>query len=509
MAQQRLPMRKIREVLRLKFEAGLGDRRIAEAIGSARSTVQDCLRRVREAAIPWPLPEGLDEETLHAKLYRRVAVAARTPAPDFVKLQAELKRPGVTRALLWQEYKAAHPDGWQYSVFCDQYRRWLATQDLVLRQHHVPGEKCFVDYAGQTAGVTDRATGELHKAEIFVAVLGASSYTYAEATWTQQLPDWLGSHVRALEFFGGIPGAIVPDNLKSGVIKAHRYDPVINPAYQDFAEHYALAILPARVRKPRDKAKVEVAVQVVERWILARLRDRTFFSLAELNSAIGELLTALNARPFKRRDGCRLSLFNEIERPALRALPERPYSFATWKKAKVHLDYHVEVERAYYSVPYKLIGKTVDVRLSAHTIEIFHRQKLVAAHARTRNRGHFTTAADHRPERHTAVIELTQERLMQRALAIGPATAAVLTQQLHQRRHPEEALRASLGILRLARDFSPEALEAAAKRALELKVCSYRAMRTLMTTKAGEPREPEPPALSLTHENVRGEKYFQ
>ena len=502
-------MRKIREVLRLKFEAGLGDRRIAEAIGSARSTVQDCLRRVREAAIPWPLPEGLDEETLHAKLYRRVAVAARTPAPDFVKLQAELKRPGVTRALLWQEYKAAHPDGWQYSVFCDQYRRWLATQDLVLRQHHVPGEKCFVDYAGQTAGVTDRATGELHKAEIFVAVLGASSYTYAEATWTQQLPDWLGSHVRALEFFGGIPGAIVPDNLKSGVIKAHRYDPVINPAYQDFAEHYALAILPARVRKPRDKAKVEVAVQVVERWILARLRDRTFFSLAELNSAIGELLTALNARPFKRRDGCRLSLFNEIERPALRALPERPYSFATWKKAKVHLDYHVEVERAYYSVPYKLIGKTVDVRLSAHTIEIFHRQKLVAAHARTRNRGHFTTAADHRPERHTAVIELTQERLMQRALAIGPATAAVLTQQLHQRRHPEEALRASLGILRLARDFSPEALEAAAKRALELKVCSYRAMRTLMTTKAGEPREPEPPALSLTHENVRGEKYFQ
>lgn len=425
MAQQRLPMRKIREVLRLKFEAGLGDRRIAEAIGSARSTVQDCLRRVREAAIPWPLPEGLDEETLHAKLYRRVASAARTPAPDFGKLQAELKRPGVTRALLWQEYKTAHPDGWQYSVFCDQYRRWLATQDLVLRQHHVPGEKCFVDYAGQTAGVTDRATGELHKAEIFVAVLGASSYTYAEATWTQQLPDWLGSHVRALEFFGGIPGAIVPDNLKSGVIKAHRYDPVINPAYQDFAEHYALAILPARVRKPRDKAKVEVAVQVVERWILARLRDRTFFSLAELNSAIRELLTALNARPFKRRDGCRLSLFNKIERPALRALPERPYSFATWKKAKVHLDYHVKVERAYYSVPYKLIGKTVDVRLSAHTIEIFHRQKLVAAHARTRNRGHFTTAADHRPERHNAVIELTQERLMQRALAIGPATAAV------------------------------------------------------------------------------------
>ena len=502
-------MRKIREVLRLKFEAGLGDRRIAEAIGSARSTVQDCLRRVREAAIPWPLPEGLDEAALHAKLYRREASASRAPAPAFVKLQAELKRPGVTRALLWQEYKTAHPDGWQYSVFCDQYRRWLATQDLVLRQHHVPGEKGFVDYAGQTAGVTDRATGELRKAEIFVAVLGASSYTYAEATWTQQLPDWLGSHVRALEFFGGVPGAIVPDNLKSGVIKAHRYDPQINPAYQDFAEHYRVAILPARVRKPRDKAKVEVAVQVVERWILARLRDRTFFSLAELNSAIRELLTALNTRPFKRRDGCRQSLFDEIERPALRPLPDRPYCFATWKKAKVHLDYHVEVERAYYSVPYKLIGQTVDVRLGAHTLEIFHRQQLVAAHARSTHRGHFTTATEHRPERHNAVIELTQERLMQRALTIGPATAEVLTQQLHQRRHPEEALRASLGILRLARDFTPEALEAAAKRALELKVYSYRAMRTLMTTTPSAPREPEQQALSLTHENLRGEKYFQ
>jgi transposase len=261
------------------------------------------------------------------------------------------------------------------------------------------------------------------------------------------------------------------------------------------------------VRKPRDKAKVEVAVQVVERWILARLRDRTFFSLAELNSAIRELLTALNARPFKRRDGCRRQFFEETERQALRPLPDRPYSFATWKKAKVHLDYHVEVERAYYSVPYKLIGKTVDVRLSAHTLEIFYRQKLVAAHARARHRGHFTTAADHRPERHNAVIDLTQERLMQRALTIGPAIAAVLTQQLHQRRHPEEALRASLGILRLARDFTPEALEAAARRALELKVYSYRALRTLMTTTTSEPREP--PAAPLDHENVRGEKYFQ
>ena len=500
-------MRKIREVLRLKFEAGLSDSRIAQAIGSARSTVQECLHRCKEADVGWPLPAGLDEEALHGRLYRRGAPLSRSPAPDFAKLQAELKRPGVTRLLLWQEYKAAQPSGWQYSVFCDQYRRWLATQDLVLRQHHVPGEKCFVDYAGQTADVIDRATGETREAQIFVAVLGASNYTYSEATWSQQLPDWLGSHVRALTFFGGCPQAIVPDNLKSGVAKAHRYEPELNPAYQDFAEHYGLAILPARVRKPRDKAKVEVAVQIVERWILARLRDRQFFSLAELNAAIRELLQYLNTRPFKRRDGCRQQLFNEIERERLRPLPDRPYTFATWKKAKVHLDYHVEVERAYYSVPYQLIGKTVDVRVAAHTLEIFYRQQLVAAHARSQARGHFTTTADHRPARHAAVIDLTHERLRERALTVGPATAEVMEHQRHRRRHPEEALRANLGILRLARDFSPGQLEAAARRALELKVYSYRALRTLITTKTIT--DSTQPTLPLEHDNVRGEEYFQ
>lgn len=500
-------MRKIREVLRLKFEAGLSDSAIARSIGAARSTVQECWRRAKEAGLGWPLPTALDEAALQARLYRREAPSARTPIPDFAKLQNELKRPGVTRLLLWQEYKAAHPDGWQYSVFCDRYRRWLSLQDLVLRQHHQPGDKCFVDYAGETLGVIDRATGEVREAQIFIAALGASSYTYAEATWTQQLPDWLGSHVRALAFFGGAPAAFVPDNLKSGVHKAHRYEPELNPAYQDFAEHYGVAILPARVRKPRDKAKVEVAVQVVSRFILAALRDRQFFSLPELNGAIRELLERLNARPFKKREGSRASFFNEVERAALRPLPARPYTYATWKKAKVHLDYHVEVERAYYSVPYKLIGQTVDVRISAHTLEIFHRQKLVAAHVRAAKRGVFATHAEHRPERHAAVVELTHERLTERARAVGPATVEVMERQRLTRRHPEESLRANLGILRLARDFSPEQLEAAAARALELKVCSYRAIRALIMTKTSAPAEP--PSAALDHENVRGGEYFQ
>jgi transposase len=506
-AQARLPVRKIREVLRLKYELGLSDRKIAATVGSARSTVQECLQRCRQAGIGWPLPAELDEVQLHERLYQREVPLSRVPQADFAALHVELSRPGVTRMLLWQEYKAAHRDGWQYSAFCDQYRRWLRTQELVLRQNHTPGEKLFVDYAGHTVSVTDRHSGEVRQAQIFVAVLGASNYTYAEASWTQSLPDWLGAHVRALEFIGGLPRAIVPDNLKSAVNKAHRYEPELNPAYQDFAEHYELAILPARARRPRDKAKVEVGVQVVERWILARLRNRTFFSLSELNSAIGQLLNELNNRPFKRRAGSRASVFAELERPVLRALPLQRYEFATWKKAKVHLDYHVEVERAYYSVPYHLIGKTVEVRLSAHALEIYHRQKLVAAHLRTSNKGTFTTLDAHRPARHSAVVDLTHERLMQRALAIGPATAELLSQQLHRRQHPEQALRVCLGILRLAKDFSAAALEQAAQRALALKAYSYRALRTLISTPA--PKQPDPPAPVIEHDNVRGSQYFQ
>lgn len=500
-------MRKIREVLRLKFEAQLKDGQIAQSVGCARSTVQECLRRVAAAGLGWPLPDGLDEQALHDRLYPRDVPRSAVPLPDFAQIHRELSRPGVTRLLLWQEYKAAHPEGWQYSVFCEQYRRWLGTQDAVLRQHHGPGEKCFVDYAGQTVGVIDRTTGEVRTAQIFVAVLGASSYTFAEATWTQQLPDWLGSHVRALAFFGGLPRAIVPDNLKSAVLKAHRYDPQLNPAYQEFAEHYQIAVLPARVRKPRDKAKVEVAVQVVERWILARLRDQQFFSLGQLNRAIRALLADLNSRPFKKREGSRAQLFAQIDQPALRPLPERPYAFAVWKKAKVHLDYHIEVERAYYSVPYKLIGKTVEVRLTERTLEIFYRRQWVAAHVRGRTRGVFTTLAEHRPARHSAVVELTHERLQRQALTIGPATAELIAQQVHRRCHPDESLRSSLGLLRLARDFTPQALEAAAARALALKTYSYRAVRALIVAAVNTPDQST--QVPLEHNNLRGKTYFQ
>lgn len=505
MAQQRLPVRKIREVLRLKA-AGLSDRKIAAAIGSARSTVQECVRRAHEASLIWPLAEELTESVLHARLYERSVPLSNRPQPDFAALHAELARAGVTRLLLWQEYKATRPDGWQYSVFCDRYRRWLATQELVLRQNHAPGDKVFVDYAGQTVPITDPHSGELRAAQVFVAVLGCSNYTYAEASWTQALADWLASHVRALEYFGGAPGAIVPDNLKSGVTRAHRYEPQLNPSYHDFAEHYGLAILPARVRKPRDKAKVEVGVQVVERWILARLRNRTFFSLGELNSAIQELLEQLNHRPFKKLDGSRHSRFLKLDRPALRALPPRAYEFGEWKKAKVHPDYHIQIGRAYYSVPYRLIGEQLDVRLTAHMVEIFYAGTLVASHARVSERGRRSTRDAHRPAQHVAVIQNTLAYVLERAAAIGPATAEVLRQQAARRVHPEETLRSAQGILRLASDFTAAELERACQRAVALRSYSYRTVRTLLET---PPAPQAQPALDLVHENVRGPDYFQ
>ena len=310
-------MRKIRELLRLKFDLGLSIHKIAASLSIARSTVTECLRRATAAGIAWPLPQELDDDQLEAQLYPKKPPAPNVAMPDFAHLQRELSRPGVTRLLLWQEYKAQQPDGLQYSAFCDHLRAFLTTREPVMRFEHRAGDKCFVDYAGQTAEVIDRTSGEIRQAQIFVAVLGSSNYTYAEASWTQTLADWLGAHVRALEFFGGAPAAFVPDNLKSGVDKPHRYDPDLNRAYAEFAEHYGVAILPARVRKPRDKSKVETGVQIVERWILARLRNRQFFSLAELNAAIDALLIELNERAFQKLDGSRRSRFVELDRPAL------------------------------------------------------------------------------------------------------------------------------------------------------------------------------------------------
>jgi len=373
MAQERLSMRKIREVLRLKWDCDLSNRAIARSCRIAHSTVNEYIRRAEEAGLSWPLPEGLDEDRLSQLLFptRPRSGSREIPVPDWTEIHTELKKKSVTLRLLWVEYREDHPDGYGYSQFCLLYGEWAKRLHPSMRLRHKAGEKLFVDYAGQTVPIIDPDTGEVRQAQIFVATLGASNYTYAEAQWSQELPNWIGGHVRAFAFLDGVPEVVVPDNLKAGVKHPCRYEPDLNPTYQDLANHYGIAVLPTRVRKPKDKSKVEVAVLVVERWILARLRNRKFFSLAELNQAIRQLLEELNNRPMRHLGQSRKELFQSLDQPALKPLPATPYEFAVWKKARVNIDYHVEFDKHFYSVPYSHIGKVLDVRSTGTSVEIF------------------------------------------------------------------------------------------------------------------------------------------
>jgi transposase len=448
---------------------------------------------------------------LEQLLYPRTVSVLTTPLPDFAHVQRELSRAGVTRQLLWEEYRDQHPAGLGYSAFCEHYRDWLAQRvDPVMRFEHLAGDKCFIDYAGHTASVIDRATGEVREAQIFIASLGCSNYTFAEATESQSLPDWLGSHVRAFEFFGGVPAAAVIDNLKSGVTHPHRYDPDLNRAYADLAQHYAITILPARVRKPRDKAKVEGAVLIVERWILAKLRDRQFFSLAELNAAIAELLTQYNQKPFQKMDGSRHSRFIELDRPALKPLPPRAYEYAIWKSARVFLDYHIEIAHAYYSVPFEHIHAQVDARLTARMVEIFLNNQLVATHIRSYQRGARTTNPAHRPEKHCVVIDRGIDWTITQGKRIGEPVADVLRREFKRKKHPEEALRGAKGILRMADDYSSDKLIAACEQALRFGCFGYRNVLALIKAPPPESGAEANPSsqLPLLHDNVRGPDFY-
>jgi len=513
MPRPRSAMRKIREVLRLTLAEGLSRRQVGTALHLPPTTVADYVARARRAGLGWPLPDGMDDGALETRLFASAALppSHARPLPDWAVVHRELRRKGVTLQLLQLEYKADAPDGYQYSQFCRHYRLWQRGLDLVMRQEHRAGEKLFLDFPGQTLPIVDPATGEIAQAELFVAVLGASNYTYAEALASQALPDWIAAHVHAFAFFEGAPQLLVPDNLRAGVTKAHRYEPILNRTYEELAAHYGCAVIPARSRKPRDKAKVETGVLVAERWILAALRHRTFFSLTEANQAIRERLVWLNNRPFRKLDGSRASLFEAIDRPALRPLPARPYEFAVWKLATVNIDYHVEVERHYYSVPYALVGEHCDVRCSASTIEIFHRGRRVASHLRSAAHGRHTTEPAHMPESHRRYAEWTPGRIVRWAEQTGPATAALAQGILASRPHPEQGFRSCLGILRLGRRYGAERLEAACARALAVHGFSYRSVESILRT--GLDRSPlpgaTPDAPARQHENVRGPGYYE
>jgi len=504
-------MRHIREVLRLKWVGGLSDRKIAQSLRMSRPTVAEYVRRAQAAGLSWPLPTSLDDLALERRLFAttHTTPTPRCPPPDWPQVHRELRHKGVTLFLLWQEYKAVTPEGVQYSQFCAAYRQWAGTLDLVMRQYHRAGEKLFVDYAGQTIPVVNPPTGEVHDAAIFIAVLGASNYTFAEATWSQSLPNWIGSHIRAFEAFGGVPQVIVPDNLRAAVSRAHRYEPELNRTYADLAQYYGFAVLPARVARPRDKAKVEVGVQRVERWMLARLRHQTFFTRVEVHTAITALRAALNARPFKKLPGSRQSVFESLDRPALQPLPTQPYEYAEWKLVRVNIDYHVEVDGHYYSVPYSLVRQQLEVRLSAQVVEIFSKGQRGASHQRSPHKGRHSTVAAHMPTAHRDYAAWTPQRLIRWAANTGEATAQVVETILLARPHPQQGFRACLGLMRLGKRSGEDRLEAACRRALTLGACSYKSIESML--KHDLDRQPlpamraAPPAI--THGNIRGPQY--
>lgn len=506
-------MRKLREVLRLRHELKLGYQQIGRSCAITVSTVHKYLKRAEAAGVSWPLPEDWDQDRLESALFPASSPGERAtarPLPDFTNIHEQLREhKHLTLQLLWEEYREANPDGYRYSRYCDLYQRWRARLDVVLRQEHKAGEKMFVDWAGATIPVYDRHTGEPWQASLFVATLGASSYTWAEATRDQQMESWLRAHVHALEHFGGVPALVVPDNTKTGVAKAHRYDPDLNPTYYNFAIHCGFGIVPARPRKPRDKAKVENAVQVAQRWIVAALRHHKFFSLEELNAAIRELLHKLNQRPFRKKDGTRASAWQAIDKPALKALPMEPFDLSEWSRARVNIDYHVAFDANFYSVPYNLVHEMVEIRSTPTTVEILHKGARVASHLRSRDRGKAITDAEHRPKSHRAHLQWTPSRMVHWAGTIGPNTARLFERILNDKPHPEMGYRGCLGIIRLAGKYSAQRVEAACERALLTGACRYKSVESILRNSLDRTAlSTPPPASTPPHDNIRGSEYF-
>jgi transposase len=505
-------MRKIIEVLRLRA-AGMSERTIAAAVGVGATTVHEYICRAKAAGVGWPLGVDVDDERLDALLFPppSAELAERRPVPEWREVHRELRRHShVTLQLLWLEWRESNPDGWGYSQFCWRYRRWLDVQDVVMRLCYAGGERMFVDFSGDKASYVDPDSGEVVEAEVFVAVLGCSGLLYAEATRGQDVGSWLEAHVHAWSFYGGVAEITVPDNLKAGVTKACFYDPELNPSYAELAQHFDTVVLPARVRRPRDKAAVEAGVLSVERWVLAPLRNRRFFSLAELNAAMAERVAALNGRRFRGEATSRRELFDELERAALRPLPARRFELAEWKKATANIDYHIEYDRRFYSVPFRLVRKRLEVRATATTIEVFKGTGRVASHAREYGRRRYITDPAHMPVSHREHLEWTPTRLIEWAATVSGPTARVVERMLESRPHPEHAYRACLGLMSLARRYGNERMAAASERALASGAISYTSVKSILKQNLDRVplSTPSPAPEPASHDNLRGAAYY-
>lgn len=515
MAKERLSMRKFREVLRLKFDRRLSNRNIAKSCSLSHVTVGKYLEIADNNGILWPIPADLDDIKLEKLLFKQIEGKAsdkKRHMPSMKYLYEEMKRPKVTLQLLWYEYKQENPDGYQYSYFCEIYQKWVKKLDVSLRQEYRSGEKLFIDYAGQTVPITDPKNGTITKAHLFVATLGASNYTFAAASLSQTLPDWIRSHTNAFNFFGGVPEILVPDNLKSGVTSPSRYEPDINPTYLELAKHYNTTVIPARVRKPRDKAKVEGAVLIAERWILAALRNHTFFSLAEANKAIAQELEKFNRKKLQKLDVSRRELFESTDKPALKPLPIRKYEYAEWKKARVNIDYHIEFDGHYYSVPYTLRKEQIDIRITDFTIEVLYKNKRIASHRRSYRRGKFTTIREHMPKAHQQYLEWTPSRIKNWAGKTGPNTRQVVSGIMDRRSHPEQGYRACLGIMRLGKRYSPDRLENACVRAVHMNIYSYKSIESILKNRLDQQPinfDERQSMKAIKHSNLRGKTYYK
>jgi transposase len=512
---KRLDMRIIKEILRLKFDNKLSNRNIAKSLNISKGAVNNYLQQCISENISWPLSEN-DETVLLNLLYnnKENVTSFKNNYADIncEYIFKELKKKGVTLLLLWEEYCQNNPlNYYSRSHFCSVYKNWSRKSSVVMRQQHKAGDKLFIDYAGDRVPIIDPNTGESRKAEIFVAVLGASTYTYAEATLTQSLPDWIGSHIRTFEFLGGVPCLLVPDNLRSGITKACRYEPLVNASYAELARHYNTAILPARPVKPRDKAKVENAVLIISRRILAKLRNRQFFSLYELNQEISKLLPLINNEAFQKNpEHCRRSLFEEIDKPALKPLPLLKFEYVEFKNAKVNIDYHIEYKKHYYSVPYVLVGKTMEVKATNNIIEIFYNHKKVAVHIRNNKCGSHTTADEHMPTKHQKHLEWSSDRFLNWAVQIGPETVNLVKNIFQKKQHPEQGYRACLGLLNLAKKFGGNRLEVASGIANKLKSYKRSTVLSILENNADlvNQEDDKKEGNNIIHENIRGSDYF-
>lgn len=508
-----LKMNQIKEILRLHFVLGLNQSEISRSVSISRSTVQNYICRAASKGITKTNLDDFSEESLVLLFKPDLSNRGKKAEPDYLYIQRELVKKEVTIALLWQEYIEANPEGHSYSGYCSYYHRWKASQKLSMRCSHKSGEKLYVDFAGLTVPVYDSSSGDVSfRAQVFVSVLGASNYIYAEAVPDQSLIHWIGAHVRAFSFYGGVTEIVVPDNLKSGVKKASFYDPEINPGYSDFARHYNLAVIPARVRKPKDKAKAEVGVQVVQRWILAVLRKNRFYSIAELNIAIRVLLEKVNAKKMKSYGVSRKELFDSSEKEFLKPLPLKEYQLYNTKLCRVNIDYHVQVEHHYYSVPFEFVGKVVEVRIREQTVEIIEAGKRIAIHALSKNKYQHTTERSHMPPSHQAMEKWHPTRLISWGEKIGPETKIQVENLLKSKVHPEQSYRACLGLLNLAKKVGGERLESACRRANYLNVASLRRVKSILDTEmdklalfeGANSAEIE----AILHSNIRGSKYY-